>query len=693
MARYRIGIDVGGTFTDLFLREETSGVTARHKLLSTPAEPHLAPLQGIREILAKVDASGAAVAFVGLGTTVMTNALLERKGARTGLITTAGFRDLLEIARQIRPHTFDPFVTKPAPLITRELRVEVAERIAANGAVLIPLDDASLDDAIRRLSAAKVEAIAICYLNAYANPDHERRTADRLRATRPEVHVSVSSDVLPEFREYERLSSTVVNAYLMPVTRRYFRRFEAEVSQLGIADPPFIMNSGGGIMTPQQAGERPIDTLFSGPSGGVSGAIDVAKRAGIADIITFDMGGTSTDVCLVCNGEAKISHSRIINGCPLKAAALDVHTVGAGGSSIAAIDAGGMLRVGPQSAGARPGPACYRQGGDMPTVTDANVVLGRLNPEYLLGGALQIDASCSHAVIDRDVARPKRIAVVEAAAAIVAIADTNMAHAVRFVSVERGLDPGDFWLVAFGGAGPVHAASVAEQLGVAGVLVPPAPGVLCAMGVLVNDLQSDFSRTHVVAESAAECEVAADRIFAELEARARELFARQSSADAEVVFQRTIDARYVGQNHELSVAAPGGSFDRMALAAVKDNFHAAHREMYGYASLDKPLELVTYRVRARLSGARRGAAESSTPARAGALGPIASRKVYFEQTQGFVDCPVYLRDDLAAGDRLSGPAIIEQMDCTTVVPPDWNVCVDGVFNLLLRAQKSWSDPK
>ena len=686
MAELRIGIDVGGTFTDLFLLDASGGITARHKLLSTPEQPHLAPLQGIREILAKIGKGGSAVAFVGLGTTVMTNALLERKGARTGLITTAGFRDLLEIARQVRPHTFDPFVSKPAPLIARELRVEVTERVAAGGAVLVPLDDASLDAAIGALRAAGVEAIAICYLNAYANPEHERRSADRLRTTWPEVHVSVSSDVLPEFREYERLSSTVVNAYLMPVTRRYFRQFEAEVAALSIPDPPFIMSSGGGIMTPEQAGQRPIDTLFSGPSGGVSGAIDVAKRAGFADIITFDMGGTSTDVCLVQRGEPRISHNRIINGCPLKAAALDVHTVGAGGSSIAAIDAGGMLRVGPQSAGARPGPACYRQGGELPTVTDANVVLGRLNPRYLLGGALEIDAARSHAVIERGIARPRSIDVVEAAAAIVAIADTNMAHAVRFVSVERGLDPGDFWLVAFGGAGPVHAASVAENLGVAGVLVPPAPGVLCAMGVLVNDLQTDLSRTHVAAETAPECLAAADGIFAGLEARAAALFERQRTAGAGLVFQRTIDARYVGQNHELGVAAPGGTFDAGALATVKANFHDAHRAMYGYASPDKQLELVTYRVRARLMQARRPMTESAAAGRGRALAASASRRAYFEQARGFIDCPVHLREDLEPQDRFQGPAIVEQMDCTTVVPPGWNARVDACSNLLLSRE-------
>ena len=542
--RYRIGIDVGGTFTDLFLLDEASGAVARHKLLSTPGAPHLAPLAGIREILAQVGAQGAQVAFVGLGTTVLTNALLERKGALTGLITTAGFRDLLEIARQKRPHTFDPFVSKAEPLVPRHLRLEVVERMAADGTVLTALDHASLHAAIDRLLAQGVQAVAVCFLNAYANPAHERAAASALRERWPAGHVAVSSDVLPEFREYERLSSTVVNAYLMPATRDYFRNFAAEVARLAIADPPFIMNSGGGIMTPEQAGERPIDTLFSGPSGGVSGAVYVATRSGHGNIITFDMGGTSTDVCLVQNGKPQLSHSRMINGVPLKAAALDVHTVGAGGSSIAVLDPGGLLQVGPHSAGARPGPACYGHGGEQATVTDANVVLGRLNPQYLLGGALRIDAGRSFAAIERHIAKPKKIDVVDAAASIIAVADTSMAHAVRFVSVERGLDPGDFLLVAFGGAGPVHAAAVARHLGVAGVLIPPGPGVLCAMGVLVNDLQADFSRTRMTSERAPDCTARVDAVYAELEAKARAAFARQRTAVAQLTLSRTADARF-----------------------------------------------------------------------------------------------------------------------------------------------------
>ena len=681
--RYRIGIDVGGTFTDLFLLDTASGAVARHKLLSTPGEPHLAPLAGIREILAQIGGEGAQVAFVGLGTTVMTNALLERKGALTGLITTAGFRDLLEIARQTRPHTFDPFVSKPEPLVARQLRQEVVERIAADGTVLTALDSASLDAAIDRLQAEGVKAIAVCLLNSYANPEHERAIAARLRERWPAAHVSISTDVLPEFREYERLSSTVVNAYLMPATRDYFRAFEAEVKKLAIPEPPFIMNSGGGIMTPDQAGERPIDTLFSGPSGGVSGAVYVAARGGYTNIITFDMGGTSTDVCLVQNGKPQLSHSRMINGCPLKAAALDVHTVGAGGSSIAGLDAGGMLHVGPHSAGARPGPACYGHGGVRATVTDANVVLGRLNPEFLLGGKLKIDAQKSHAAIERDVAKPRNVSVVEAAASIIAIADTNMAHAVRFVSVERGLDPGDFTLVAFGGAGPVHAAAVARHLGVAGVLVPPAPGVLCAMGVLVNDLQADFSRTRMTGESAPDCISVVDKVYSDLADKGRAAFSGNQNKVAQLDLLRTVDARYAGQNHELTVEVPAGRFDAKALAAMKANFHAAHREMFGYDSKDKSIELVTFRLRARMTVERADFTGTQASARKGGLKAAAQRKVYFENAGGFVDCPVYERDTLLPGDTFHGPAIIEQMDCTTVIPPDFGVRVDGASNLLL----------
>jgi N-methylhydantoinase A len=682
--RFRIGIDVGGTFTDLVLHDQQTGAIAHHKLLSTPERPHVAPLNGVREILAQIGNQPGEVAFLGLGTTVMTNAFLERTGARTGLITTAGFRDLLEIARQQRPHTFDPFVSKAEPLVTRDLRVEVIERITAGGDVLTVLDSESLQAAIATLMGAGVEAVAICFLNSYANDVHERQAAAAVRERCPAAYVSVSADVLPEFREYERLSSTIVNTYLMPVASRYVRQFQSDIAALGVPHAPFVMNSAGGIMTPEQASERPIDTLFSGPSGGVTGAVHVSIAAGHRNIITFDMGGTSTDVCVIKNGDPQYSHTRTIDGIPLKATALDVHTVGAGGSSIASIDAGGMLRVGPESAGARPGPACYMQGGTNATTTDANVVLGRLNPEYLLGGSLAIDAKRSHAVIAERVAGPKRMTVVEAAAAIVALADTKMAHAVRFVSVERGLDPAEFVLVAFGGAGPVHAASVARQLGIRLVLVPPAPGVLCAMGVLVKDLKMDFSRTRVCSEVADDCSSVVDGVYRGLEDRARLAFRDLAANGAELQMKRSADARYQGQNHELTVPVPDGTFDRSALLRVKSAFHDAHREMFGYTSEDKKLELVTFRLTAILEVPRADVVRSADMRQSPHATPIAYRRVFFEEAGGFVECAVYDRGTLVPQQSLTGPAVVEQMDATTVVPPDFTARVDHLNNLILQ---------
>ena len=686
-SRYRIGIDVGGTFTDLFLLDQQSGAVARHKLPSTPGDPRLAPLAGIRQILAQVGADGTEVAFVGLGTTVATNVLLERKGAATALITTRGFRDLLEIARQKRPHTFDPFVSKPEPLVPRQLRREVTERMLADGSALTPLDRAGLRRVIDELIAAEVESIAICFLNSYANPEHEEAAAAMVRERWPDGHVAVSAEVLPEFREYERLSSTVVNAYLMPATRDYFRHFERDVAALGIGSQPFVMNSGGGVIAPVVAAQRPIDTLFSGPSGGVSGAVYVAAAAGYPDIITFDMGGTSTDVCLVRNGRPQLSHTRVINGFPLKAPAVDVHTVGAGGSSIAAVDAGGMLRVGPHSAGSSPGPACYGLGGVEPTVTDANVVLGRLNPEYLLGGALRIDAGRSRAAIEARIAQPKGLDAAAAAASILAIADTNMAQALRFVSVERGLDPGDFVLVAFGGAGPLHAASVARELGVAGVLIPYSPGVLCAMGVLTKDVQMDFSRTRIIGENARDCCAAVSATYRELEQKARSEFARSDGAAGGVAIERTADARYAGQNHELSVAVPTGEIDTAALAAVKESFHCAHEQLYGYRSPERTLEFVTCRVKATRAIPKHDLACVPPLQRTGALAPAARRTVFFDRSRdaraGYVDCPVFDRAQMIPGDTVEGPAIIEQMDTTTVIPPEFKARVDAALNLYM----------
>ena len=682
--KYRVGVDVGGTFTDLYLLDEASGNAVRHKLPSSPDRPHRAPITGLVEILEMAGAEPAEVAFVGLGTTVATNALLERKGAVTGLLTTRGFRDLLEIGRQKRPQVYDLFARKPPPLIPRERRLDVDERMAADGTVVRPLDAADLTSALERLLASGVESIAICFLNSYVDPAHEQLAAALIRERWPDGTISASQALLPEFREYERLSSTVVNAYLMPRMKSYLARFATEVQGLGCPELPFIMNSGGGVVSPQIGGERPIDTLFSGPSGGVSGAAYLAGLAGRNDIVTLDMGGTSTDVCLIRGGRPDVTTARTIDGLPVRSLAVDVHTVGAGGSSIAWVDSGGLLRVGPHSAGAAPGPACYGTGGEDPTVTDANVVLGRLNSRHLLGGALPIDAQRAHAALDRAIAAPRGTDVNEAAAAVLAVTTTSIAQAIRVVSVERGLDPGSFGLVAFGGAGPLHAADVARELGMA-VLVPESPGVLCAMGVLTKDVQLDFSQTRIFFSTASGVTDEVGRIYSGLEDRALDALDRGGLDTRGLIVERALDARYVGQNFELSVPVPAGPIDTAALRSADEAFHEVHRRMYGYDQRDKEIELVTFRIAARLPVARPELRSARRPSRRGGPRAATRRPVFFEAAGGFVDCPVHDREELDEGDRLEGPAVIEQMDTTTVVPPDFRLDVDGLLNLHLTS--------
>ena len=672
----RIGLDVGGTFTDVFLLDGATGRSFRHKLSSTPADPCQAPIQGIREILEIARRAPGEVGFVGLGTTVATNALLERKLARTGLITTEGFRDLLEIGRQRRPHIYDLFARRPEPLVPRERRTEVRERVAADGSVLVPLDEGSLRAAVGALRDQGCESVAVCFLHAYANPAHERRAAAILRAEWPEVPLTFASDLVPEFREYERLSSTVINAALMPVMRGYLRRFRDEVAALGVPVAPWVMTSGGGVADTELAAARPLDTLLSGPSGGVSGTLLLGRLSGIPNLLTFDMGGTSTDVCLIRDFEPEVTQAREIDRLPIKSTAVDVHTVGAGGSSIAWVDAGGLLRVGPRSAGARPGPACYGAGGTEPTVTDANVLLGRLNPTHLLGGRLPIEAARSREALAR-IGTEKAMTAEEAAAAVIALSNTHIAQAIRHVSVQRGLDPADFTLVAFGGAGPLHAAEVAQELGMR-VLVPAAPGVLCAMGALAKDVQMDLSRTRLLRGDEAGAGDAAMAIFAELEQRAR------AALGERLAFDRVVDARYHGQNFELQVALPGDASAATLVADTRRGFDAEHKRLYGYDQPEKAVELVTFRLRARVPAPAPVLAAPPGRGTGGAPTPIGTRHSFFPAT-GFADCPVFDREALRVGDAMRGPAIIEQMDTTTVLPPGFSCTVDAQGNLLLEA--------
>lgn len=676
---YRVGIDVGGTFTDLFLLDESSGKTYSHKVSSTPAQPHLAPLTGLTELFERVGISGGEVSFVGLGTTVATNALLEWKGAKTGLITTRGFRDLLEIGRQKRPAVYDPFKQKPQVPVPRHLRLEVSERMGADGK---PLTDLSITDvaaAVDALRSAGVISAAVCFVNSYKNPVHEQQAADLIRKLWPEAHVVTSYEVMPEFREYERFVSTALNASLIPITNTYFQRFSRAIVELGIAAPPKVMSSAGGVFSPETAGQRPIDTLFSGPSGGVSSAEFMAGLTGYGDMITFDMGGTSTEVCMIRNQKAQKTYQRTIKGYPIRVTSHDIHTIGAGGSSIALVDEGGLLNVGPQSAGANPGPACYEKGGEQVTVTDANIVLGRLNQHHLLDGALSINAQRSREVIERDIATPKNTHVVAAATAVVALAEANMAQALRVVSVERGIDPATFSLIALGGAGPLHAAAVAREVGMARVIVPRNAGVFCALGVLTKDIQMNLSRTKLIDEMDPRVGEELSATYLQMEEQARDALDKQYSDMSALYFERFADVRYKGQNHEITVPAPVGPINAQAIEQIRENFHRAHEDMYGYRQTDSALDFVTLRLDAIIP-VPRPELERLSPVVEAVPAPQEYRAAYFDAGQP-QQCPVYRRSQLLPGHSLLGPAIIEQMDSTTIVPPGFQAQIDTWSNI------------
>ena len=675
----RVGVDVGGTFTDLAATDERGERRAVLKVPSTPDDPSRAIETALAALLAHESLAPSAIGYLGHGTTVCVNAVLEGKGARTGLVTTRGMRDLLELRRQTRDHLYDLQADKPRPLVPRRRRLEIPERMRFDGSVHHPVDEAAAGRAIEALAADGVEAIAIAFLHAYANPAHER-AVKAIAARLPHLYVSASSDVLAEFREYERLSTTVLNAYVGPVMNRYLAELEERVKRLALPVRPHILLSNGGVATLAHARERPVFTMASGPSAGVTGAVFVAQRAGIADVVGFDMGGTSTDVCLVEHGVPAIASEKSYHGHPVKGAMLDVHSIGAGGGSIAWVDPGGFVRVGPRSAGAEPGPACYGRGGAEPTVTDANLVLGRLDPGTRLAGTVALDPRRAEAAIGEHVARALGRPVAETAATVIAVVDAAMAGAVRLAAVARGADPRAFTLVAYGGAGPMHATAVARQLGMRRVLVPPDPGVLCALGLIVSDLKTEFSRTRLARLDRVSA-TALEAAFRELEEEARRWAERAGFRASDVRLARAADMRHARQNHELAVAAPP-RLGRDGLARLERDFHAAHERAYGYAAPAEPVEAVTLRVTATIP-----VAPPTLPALASRTGTLrdartATRRVWFART-GFVACPIYARTKLPRGARLRGPAVVEQLDATTVIEPGDVAQVDRLGNLIV----------
>ncbi len=670
-------MDVGGTFTDVAVLDDDRGDLHLFKLPTTPRDPSEGAVDGIHNVLLGSGLAAANIRAVGHGTTVATNAILQGQTARVGLITTHGFRDLLEIGRQRRPKLFDLTADRPPALVPRRLRRELAERTLHDGGVARALAPDGLDKIVADFGAEAVASIAVCFLHAYANPTHERMVRDALQRIWPGVPVSLSSDITPEFREFERLSTTVINAALVPLMRTYLGNFDRRVRALGMTGVTYLSQSSGGVMTLEAGGRLPAATLFSGPAAGVTGAIAVARQANFDDLLTFDMGGTSTDVCLVRGGEAVVGGERTVQGYPVRMATLDVHSVGAGGGSAAFVDRGGFLRVGPQSVAAVPGPACYGRG-DAPAVTDANLVLGRLGAQ-LLGGRLSIDVTRAAKAIADAVGKPKGASVEEAAAGMLAVVNSNMVRALRVVSVERGYDPRDFALVAFGGAGPLHACDVARELGMRHVVVPPAPGVLCAIGLLAADLRADASRTYLRAASA----VTGRELtawFGEVRGHAQAAMAVPPSHVTEE--RRALDMRYEGQNHEIRLAVESGPLDDKDVARVVEGFHDAHRGLHGYDAREATVQIVNVRVALRVPPAPLPLAR---PARqAGAPRPRETRDVFFEEAGGRLPCPVYQRVDMPADFELRGPMVLEQMDSTVVVPPDVRGAVHQSGSLVLQ---------
>jgi len=654
MEGLRLGIDVGGTFTDLVALGGGDVITA--KVPSTPRDQSV----GVMRAVEAAGIEAGAVAALAHGMTVATNALLERRGAKTALVTTEGFRDVLEIARQNRPSLYDLTQDRPPALVPRGLRFTVRERMGPEGEIE-PLDEASLEEAVSALREAEVEAVAVCLLFAFAHPEHERRVGAALREALPGVHVSLSSEVLPEFREYERFSTTAADAYLAPRLAAYLKNLGRKAEEAGLP-APLIMQSSGGVARVEDAISDAAGCVLSGPAGGVVGAAYVGSLSGHRDLLTFDMGGTSTDVAPILGGEAQTTTETVVAGVPIKLPMVDVHTVSAGGGSIAWADAGGALRVGPHSAGAEPGPAAYDKGGEEPTVTDANLYLGYLADGARLGGEVVLRRELSREALS---ALGKRLGLgpEEAALGIVRVANAQMARALRVISVERGLDPREFALFAFGGAGGMHACALADELGMRTVLVPRAGGVLSALGLAISDLRRDYVRPHLAALVGTAEE--------ELEAR----FAQMERAAAKDLegpeYARRADLRYRGQSFELTVEADD-------LRGLEERFHAAHERRYGYRMEDEPVELVNLRLTATVPVEKPKLSEGPPEGEAGR----GKREANFDGE--WLEVPVLDRERMGEGSEVEGPAIVEFRESTCVVRPGWGGRVDGVGTLVLE---------
>ena len=687
----RVGVDIGGTFTDLvFLCPD--GTLHKRKLPSTPEDYSDAIIEGVTAFCAEQGLPTHGITEVVHATTVATNAIIERKGASTALLTTAGFRDVLELRRIRIPMSYDLGWQKPAPLVDRELRLGVAERIDARGNVLTAFDPATLEPLLAQLEESRVEAVAVCFLHSYRNPRHEREVGAIVRRRLPHVYVSLSHEVLPEMLEFERTSTTVVNAYVAPLIAKYLNTLRARLHDCGVSAPILVMQSNGGLISAGVAAERPVTIIESGPAAGVVAAARLAHDSGCPDVITLDMGGTTTKASIIERGEmlrateyevgsAVSISSRLMrgNGYALRIPVIDISEVGAGGGSIAAIDAGGSLRVGPRSAGAVPGPACYGQGNELPTVTDANLALGYLNDDSLAGGALRIQRNLAEAAILRHVGERSGLSLLAAAYGIHIIANSNMVRAIKSVSVERGRDPAAFVMMAFGGAGPIHAAGVARELGIRRVLIPPSPGVFSAFGLLRAEVEQHAARTVLTATRDADLGSIAS-VFAEMRADLIARLRAEGYAETAITVTTFADLRYRGQSSEITVPIAAHAFTADELRAAEERFEQEFERTYGHRGQNKEFELVTCRL---IAAVARGADHAASWATARIGTAQRERSAYFGLVYGAMQTPVVERAALNQRAR-RGPLVVQEYDTSVVVPPDCTVALDAHRNIVME---------
>jgi N-methylhydantoinase A len=691
----RLGVDIGGTFTDLVVVDEASGTIRVGKVLTTPKDPAHAVEQGIHGLLDQAAIAPGAVQAVVHGTTLATNALIERKGARTALLTTAGFRDALEIGREGRYDMYDLFIDPPSPLVPRHLRREVLERLLADGSVLRPLEEEAARRVIADLVAAGAEAVAICLLHAYVNPVHERRLAALVREVAPGLPVACSSEVVPEIREYERTATTAANVYVMPLMARYLEDLERRLGDLEIPGQLYIMQSSGGIALPGDAKRLPVRLVESGPAAGALAAAEAARKRGEARLLSFDMGGTTAKACVIDDGAPLVAREFEVaradrfkrgSGLPMRVPVIELIEIGAGGGSIARVDRMGLLKVGPDSAAADPGPACYGLGGRLPTVTDADLLLGYLDAEFFLGGRMRLDAAAARRAVDEHVGRPLGLDAVEAAWGIHRVVNENMAAAARIHGIERGKDLRQYPLFAFGGAGPVHCWQVARILRVPRLLLPFGAGAMSAYGLLAAPLAFDFVRTRRARLDAADWP-ALNAVFAEMEHEGRALLTRAGVPSRDVRVTRVAEMRYLGQGHEVEAPIPGGALTAASLRAITSSFEAAYRALYHRLPQGVPIEALNWRV--TVAGPRPPVrfGTAARPSGKGRNAVKATRPAYFAEAGGFVPTPVYDRYALRSGASFDGPAIIEERESTAVIGPGGRCRVDPGLALVVELPK------